>query len=216
MSTPYIPALHFRWLTARYDFFMQRLYPEATLKQALIAQAQIQPGWQVLDLGCGTGTLALLIKRHHPDVIVHGIDMDSQILEIAHNKIEQAGKTLNLTQGSATSLPYPDQCFERVFASLMLHHLTRADKQRACAEVFRVLKPGGEWHVADFGPPHDWSMWLISLVIRWAEEIHDNIHGLLPVFMANAGFHNVATTACYRTVSGTLALYRAYKPGTDD
>lgn len=211
----YIPAFHFHWLTPWYDPMMRLLLPEEALKTALIAQARIQPGQDVLDVGCGTGTLTLLIKHTHPNVLVYGLDVDPEVLDIARRKAGQAGETIALQQGTATCLPYPDGSFDRVFASLMLHHLTREDKRQALVEAFRVLKPGGELHVADFGKPHDPAMWLISLLVRWAEEVHDNILGLLPVFIAEAGFRAVEETACYRTVTGAIALYRACKPMGD-
>jgi len=211
----YIPAFHFRWLTRWYDPMMRHLFPEEALKTALIAQARIQLGQNILDMGCGTGTLTLLIKQTQPNAAVYGLDVDPQVLSIARRKAEQARETIVLQQGKATCMPYQDGSFDRVFASLMLHHLTRYGKRRALGEAFRVLKPGGELHVADFGKPHDLTMWLISLVVRWAEEVHDNILGLLPIFMAEAGFHPVEESIRYRTVTGTLTLYRACKPRGD-
>lgn len=208
----YIPAFHFHWLTRWYDPMMRYLFHEETLKTTLINQAHIQSGQDVLDMGCGTGTLTLMIKQTQPNAAVYGLDIDFQVLDIARKKTEQTGIRIDLQQGTATCLPYPNERFDHVFASLLLHHLTRQDKQQALQEAFRVLKPGGVLHVGDFGKPRDSVMGLISWVVRWFEEVHDNILGLLPIFMAEAGFQSIEETAHYRTVLGTVALYRACKP----
>lgn len=211
-KTPYIPAFHFRWLTAYYDRFMAGLYPEQRFRSDLIAQAGLQRGQGVLDVGCGTGTLTLMIRKAAPDVHVAGLDVDADVLAIARAKSVDAGSAVQWEQGSAARLPFADGSFDRVFASLMLHHLTREDKRRALAEIYRVLKPGGELHVIDFGAPDGRAALLVSLAVRWFEEIRDNILGLLPEFLAEAGFAPVEETARYGTISGTLRAYRACKP----
>jgi ubiquinone/menaquinone biosynthesis C-methylase UbiE len=128
---------------------------EAAFKRRLVEQARMESGYHVLDLGCGTATLTILVKQAHPDAEVVGLDGDQRILDIARAKIAKAGLAIALDRGMAYDLPYRDHSFDRVLCSLVIHHLTRENKLRALREVMRVLKPGGELHVADFGKPHN-------------------------------------------------------------
>ncbi len=210
---PYIPALRFGWLTALYDPVVRWTMREAAFKGRLVEQARIQPGHRVLDLGCGTGTLAILIKQAHPDALVVGLDGDPKILELARSKAGAAGLDIGLDCGMADALPYPGRSFDRVVSSLVIHHLTRDAKLRALREVVRVLTPGGELHVADFGKPHNALMYCSSLIMRHFEEVSDNIEGLLPQMIREAGFDPVEVTTHYSTVFGTLSLLKASKVG---
>ena len=147
-SNSYIPALGYRWLTRFYDPVVRVTTREATFKEALLRQASIQDGHRVLDLGCGTGTLALLLKRAHRGAEVFGLDADAEALKLARTKLEGAGVEVRLDQGLASALPYADGRFDRTLSSLFFHHLSSDLKLEAMREILRVLRPGGEFHIA--------------------------------------------------------------------
>src|SRR3989304_2980394 len=128
----YIPALSFRWLTPLYDPLLKWVMREETFKCKLVQQANIQPKMKVLDLGCGTGTLTLMLKRAHPEAEVTGLDGDPQMLDIARDK--SRGTDIQWDEGLASSLPYPDSVFDRVVTSLVIHHLVTDDKRRRSEE----------------------------------------------------------------------------------
>lgn len=215
----YLPALRFARLTPLYDRLIALTMREGTFKRALLDQAGLARGQRALDLGCGTGTLTLLAKRQHPGVAVFGLDADPQALAIARAKAARAGLAPMFDEGLATALPYPDDFFDRVLSSLVLHHLTRDEKRRALAEAFRTLRPGGELHVADWGAPRDALMRVAFLTVRLLDGFDttvDNARGDLPRLFRAAGFAEVALCGEYATPFGTLALYRARKPGAEE
>lgn len=207
----YIPAFGVEKLTRLYDRLIRWTMPELQIKSELIHQSRLQTGEHILDLGCGTGTLLLLINIAHPEVELFGMDGDPKILKIAHEKAVKAHVNVNLTSGMAFNLPYNGHSFERVFSTLVLHHLTTKNQQLAMQEVFRVLKPNGEFHIADFGKPHNQMAFLISLVVQRLEEVSDNIKGSLPEMLIASGFESVEETAQYMTVFGTVRSIRARK-----
>ncbi len=208
----YIPAAGLDWLTPLYDIIMPPVMRESTIKPRLVEQMKVKKGHRILDLGCGTATLTIMIKKGQPEAEVIGLDIDPKILTFARSKVEREGLEIAFELSTATELPYLDESFDRVVSSMVFHHLNRESKVRALKEIFRVLRPGGELHIADFGKPHNVLMYLISLFVRHFEETLDNIKGFLPEMIRNAGFTDVEETAHYMTINGTLSLYRARKP----
>src|SRR5215210_2922488 len=103
----YIPALSHDWLTPLYDQLIGWTMPEASFKRHLIKQADIKSGHRVLDVGCGSATLTLLIKKTHPDADVVGVDGDAKILGIATRKAARADLDITLDEAMGFDLPYP-------------------------------------------------------------------------------------------------------------
>jgi ubiquinone/menaquinone biosynthesis C-methylase UbiE len=185
---------------------------EKKFKHYLIRQTQIAPGQRVLDLGCGTATLTIMIKQAQPGADVVGLDGDPNVLAIGRAKARQIGVDITLDEGMAFQLPYPEASFDRVLSSLVFHHLTYEDKKRALRESWRVLKSGGEIHLVDFGKPHTAWGRLIAPLIGRAERADDNIQGRLPDIFREAGFEQVIEAARFATVFGTLSAYQGLKP----
>ena len=214
LPADYVPALRFSALTTYYDAVVGSTTRESTFKQALIAQARITANHDVLDLACGTATLALMAKQQHPLAKLTGIDGDPAILRIAAAKAHDANIAITFDQGYSYALPYASASFDRVLSSLFFHHLPMTDKRRTASEVFRILKPGGEFHIADWGRPSNLVMRGLFFMIQLLdgfENTQDNVSGRLPEVFEQAGFKDVAEQQSFSTIFGTLSLYRATK-----
>lgn len=211
----YVPALRFDWLTPLYDPLLRRALRESTFKRTLVEQARCEKCYRVLDLGCGTATLTLLIKKTYPEAGVVGLDGDPDILRIAGAKALDAHLDVGLVQSLANNLPFPENWFDRVVSSLLFHHLTRENKVRALREALRVLRPAGELHIADWGRPGNALLrgaFLLVQLLDGFETTADNVHGLLPGLCNAAGFEGVQELGHHHTSFGTIRFIGARKP----
>ena len=211
----YVPALGYHWLTPYYDAVVGTTTRERSFKQALIKQARFAPGQHVLDLASGTGTLAIWIKQHQPQANVTGVDGDPAILSLAIHKAQKANVSVQFDHALSYSLPYPAAYFDRVVSSLFFHHLSWENKERTVQELFRVLKPGAELHVADWGRADNALMRGLFLFVQFLDgfkNTQDNVSGKLVALFEQAGFVDVTQQQTFSTIYGTMALYSAVKP----
>ena len=152
-TTPDTHGLVLHW-AARYDLLAWLLTHgrEGELREAIVRLAELQQGNDVLDIGCGTGTLAIAASSHVGKTgAVTGIDASPSMIARANQKAVKAGAPVTFHVAIAESLPFPDRRFDVVFSTLMLHHLPRKTRQQCAGEVKRVLKAGGRVVAVDFG-----------------------------------------------------------------
>lgn len=208
----YLPALTYDRLTAIYDPVIRFSTRERLFKGRLLDQAGVEPGMRVLDLGCGTGTLAVWLKQREPAAEVVGLDGDPEVLDRGRRKAAEAGVDVRLDEGLSFDLPYEDGSFDRVVSSLFFHHLKRDAKEATAREVARVLRDGGELHVADFGRPPDPAMWALSRMIRYFDGVkvtEDNHAGRLPSIFNASGLSEARERGRVRTAFGSISFYSA-------
>lgn len=213
-NTTYIPALKYKWLTQFYDYLIQKFLKERVWKSYFIESFANKAPQEILDIGCGTGTLSMMIKSLYPDAVVTGLDGDSQILEIAERKSIESGTKIQFVNGLSYKIPFPDNHFDIVTSTLMIHHLTDEDKIHTFKEVLRVLKPGGEFNIADWGKPDNIGTRILFYSVQLLDGFkttQSNVKGLLPQFLTSTGFRAVKELIKFKTIGGSISVYKSIK-----
>lgn len=208
----YVPALRFRALTRFYDPLIRLTTREARFKAALIEQANVPSGGTVIDIGCGTGTLAIGMKQRYPDARVIGIDADPEILERARLKAHAAKLDVEFVESRATELPFANGMAQRVVSSLFFHHLMPQEKIEALAEALRVLDQEGELHIADWGAPTNALMRFLFFPVQVLDgfaNTNDHVGGRFSTMVEESGARRVQMRSHFNTVFGTLVLLEA-------
>jgi ubiquinone/menaquinone biosynthesis C-methylase UbiE len=209
----YIPAFGKRWLLPLYDPFLWILGADKA-KRPLIEQAQIKAGFRLLDIGCGTGSMAVTIKRMHPAAEVVGIDPDPSALSVAERKAKRAGLSVEFDRGFADHMPYADASFDRVFSSFMFHHLAADEKAATLGEICRVLKPNGSLHLLDFVREHSVHSKtpVHGQLIHRSGPVAERIESRMTSLMDEAGLVDAKEVLRGKNFFGPIAYYRADSP----
>jgi ubiquinone/menaquinone biosynthesis C-methylase UbiE len=221
VSDRYVPAAGRRVFTPFYDAvnavamrqgqWRPRLVERALSSRALGSAAPMR----ILDLGCGTGEMALAIARAAPDVHLIGVDGDPDVLERAAIKARAEGVELELHEALADRLPLADADLDCVLSTLMFHHLLPSAKRAALAEAWRILRPGGRLLVCDIGRAGDPLMRAAFFAVQLLDgfpNTREHARGELPEIISQAGFSAVTVFGRYRTGGGTLDLIEALRP----
>lgn len=219
-TEPYLPALGNHRITRHYDLVARLGMREGTIKRRVLARTRLAPDGRLLDIGCGTGTLALMAWRRYPQATIAGLDGDPAILAMARRKAGRARAPITFDEGMSYALPYADASFDAVTATLMLHHLTPDQQERTLAEVWRVLRPGGRFVVADFAPPHSRLMSLAAKAVRRVTRLHGGAGGAyarhrtlrVAEMLTERGWQVGRSPARFITLAGAVAVVSAIRP----
>jgi ubiquinone/menaquinone biosynthesis C-methylase UbiE len=169
----------------------------------------------VLDLACGTGTLAIEIKKERPKAKVSGVDGDRQVLVRARRKAQEAGVKIDFQTGLSTDLPYENSSFDVVVSTLFFHHLTDEAKADSAEEIRRVLRLGGRVLIADWGRPQDPLMRMLFVNVQLLDgfgNTSSSVKGRLPEILREAGLKRVSVVDRMRTPLGTVEIVSAIRP----
>lgn len=205
----YVSAAGTDWLLPFYDLFTKLLGVQKVHRE-LIDQAVIRSGQRVLEIGCGTGNLAILAKKLYPSSEVVAIDPDLKALERARRKAHRARIPIEFDQEFSEELTFPQASFDKVLSAFMLHHVKAEAKLRTLQEALRVLKPGGSLHLVDFEERKGPTGGLHSILVKIAHSRQGSSpHDVVLELMKNAGFDQPQVLRRQTTIMGGIVYYEA-------
>jgi ubiquinone/menaquinone biosynthesis C-methylase UbiE len=213
---PFTPALGRFGSTALYDPVVA-LTRERLWRALAAMHVAPRPDDMIADVGCGTGSLALMLNRTEPKARIVGIDPDPDVLDVARAKAAAANASVEwqLGMGDALAQTLAVDSVDTVVSSLVLHQCPLAMKRAVLASVHEVLRPGGKVVIADYGRQRTALMRLAFRIVQFADGKQDtqpNADGVVPELMALAGFIDIREPEVVQTATGSLSVYVARKP----
>lgn len=209
----FTPALGQRWLTPLYDLAIAMLTRERVWRKLLLRQINPRAGDRILDVGCGTGSLATMIARAAPQAAVLGIDPDPVVLQLARKKASADALPIRFIKGFLSQEALTELApLTKITSSLVLHQVPLEEKRRILMLMRQVLDAGGEVHIADYGEQRSpLSRWLFRHTVQSLDGIvntQPNADGILPILMREAGFAHVEELHSIETPTGSISIYR--------
>lgn len=196
-----------------YDLGVAILTREAVWRPRLVEILALALGDRVLDVGCGTGSLAILLKARHPGVEIVGLEPDPALLSIAKAKAEAAGVDIEWRQGFASDATEAG-AFDKVVSSLVFHQVPVPGKRAGIEAMFAATKTGGAVCIADYARQ---SRRLMRTAFRFIQLIdgkadtQPNADGFLETELSNHSGKPVKPVFAIDTPTGTISIFREVK-----
>ena len=213
-AVKFTPALGFSALTPLYDDAVRLLTREKTWRQKLLTQLAPASGETILDVGCGTGTLAIMIKQRAPDAQVIGMDPDPQVLGTAAKKAASAGVEIEWRKGFAHDAAAFSGSLDKAVSTLVFHQVPGEEKRRGVAAMFEAIRPGGEVHIADYCRQRDWRMRQLFRLIQLIDgkaNTQANADGAMERIIEEIVGSSTPATAIIDTPTGAISFFRLKK-----
>ncbi len=214
----FTPALGRSEWTGLYDAALRLFTRERVWRSKVLELLAPIAGEAVLDVGCGTGTLALAIKRGEPGSSVTGLDPDPEALALASAKASRAGLGVDWRRGFASDAGDAGVSrFDAVTCTLVLHQVPLGEKRAGLAAMLGALKPGGRLVLADYSEQRSRLMrTLFRLTVQRLDGYEDtqpNADGVLPVLLSEVGFRDVTEAEIVPTPSGSISIFTTRRAG---
>jgi ubiquinone/menaquinone biosynthesis C-methylase UbiE len=209
----FTPALG-RFAPVRFYDAVAALLRERLWRSLVVGHVGPRPDEVVVDVGCGTGSLALRLRHVQPTARIVGVDPDPDVLAVARRKTDAAdvAPEWRVGMGDALEEVVGAGSAGAVVSSLVLHQCPMAMKRAVLASMHAVLAPGGRLVIADYGRQRTRAMRLAFRVVQLAdgaENTQPNADGVLPELMAAAGFRDVREVEVVNTITGSISVYVA-------
>ena len=210
----FVPALGKSGSLDRYDAAIALMTREKRWRSDLLKLVAPQPGDRIVDIGCGTGTLAIALKEGEPESEILAVDPDPAVLEIAQTKARTAGADIHWFEAMGDELDgfAALQGCDKIVSSLVFHQCPMEIKQAIAAQMHRLLRPGGQLFIADYGEQRSPLMRMLFRQIQWLDGVEytePNARGCMPDTLASAGFDAVEEAKIIATPTGSISIYRA-------